>query len=70
MNHRQALPMIGLGSDKHRFTIRDGDSTALQTAYTVDTVDMVYTIDTVYTIQSALPCLNSSMYALNIGQKG
>ena len=24
MNHRQALPMIGLRSDKHQFTIRDG----------------------------------------------
>ena len=37
------------------------------TAYTVDTVDMIYTVDTVYTIQSALPCLNSGIYALNIG---
>ena len=30
-------------------TIKDGGSTALCTAYIVDTVDVVYTVDTVYT---------------------
>ena len=32
------------------------------TAHTVDTGDIVYTVDTAYTIQTALHCLNSSMY--------
>ena len=39
---------------------------ALYAAYTVDTDDtvlMVYTVDTAFTIQTALHCLNSSMYA-------
>ena len=39
--------------------IRDGGSTALYAAYTVDTVDMVYTVDTaytIYTIEFALHC--------------
>ena len=33
-----------------RNTIRDGGSTALNTAYTLDTVEMVYTADLVYTV--------------------
>ena len=41
-------------ADEIRFilknTIRDGGSTALYTAYTVDTVDRAYTVDTVYTV--------------------
>ena len=43
--------MIGPGSDKN--TIRDGGSTTLYAAYTVDTVDAVdmdYTVDMVYTV--------------------
>ena len=55
----------------YKNAIRDGGSTALWTAYTVDHVDMVYTIDmtytvdtvytadnvyTVYTIETALNC--------------
>ena len=31
-------------------TIRDGGSTELKAAYTVDTVDMVYNVDMVYTV--------------------
>ena len=38
-------------------TIRDGGSTALYTAYTVTL------LNTVYTIQTALHCLNTSMFA-------
>ena len=41
-------------------TTRDGGSTALYTAYTVD---MVSTVDIVYTIQIALHCLKSSIHA-------
>ena len=40
-------------------TIREGGSTALWTADTVDTVDtvdMAYTVDTVYSIETALHC--------------
>ena len=47
-------------------TIRDEGSTVLYAACTVDTDDtvhMVYTVDTAYTIQTALHCLNISMYA-------
>ena len=33
-------------------TIRDGGSTALQTADTVDNVDTVYTLNTVYTVDT------------------
>ena len=40
-----------------KITIADGGSTALYTAYTV------YIVFTVCTIQTALPCLNSSVYA-------
>ena len=52
-------------------TIRDGGSTALSAAYTVntvDTVDRVYTVDmvctvyTVHTIETVLHCSNVSMY--------
>ena len=39
-------------------TIRDGGSTALKAAYTVDIVDAIYTI------QTALHCSNSSNYAI------
>ena len=44
---------------------RDGGSTALKTAYTVDTVNFVDIIDTahvVYIIETALHCLNSGTY--------
>ena len=44
-------------------TIRDGGSTTLYAAHTIDmvnTVDMVDTLDTVYAIQTALHLLNSS----------
>ena len=44
---------------------RDGGSTALKTAYTVDTVNFVDVVDTahvVYIIETALHCLNSSTY--------
>ena len=37
----------------------------IYTAHTVDTVDIAYTVDTVdtaFTMQTALHCLNSSMY--------
>ena len=34
---------------------RDGGSSPLKAAYTVDTDDMIYTV---YTIQTALHCLN------------
>ena len=47
-------------------TIRDGGSTALLTAYAVDSVDTVDTVDTaytVYTIGTALHCLDSSTCA-------
>ena len=53
----------------------DGGSSAPYAAYTVDTVCMVYTVDivytvdtvdTVYTIQTALHCLNSSMFACKL----
>ena len=55
---------------KLKNTIRDGGSTSLYAAYTVDTVDTVHmiytvdTVDTVYTIRAALLCLNISI--LNI----
>ena len=45
---------------------RDGGSTALKTAYTVDTVNFVDVVDTahvVYIIETALHCLNSSTYS-------
>ena len=47
----------------------DGGSSAPYAAYTVDTVNIVYTVDivdTVYTIQTALHCLNSSMFACKL----
>ena len=40
----------------NKIHIRNGGSTALQAAYTVDTVNMVYTVDTVYTIETASHC--------------
>ena len=43
-------------NDTHTI-IRDGGSTALYTAYTVTL------LNTVYTIQTALHCLNTSMFA-------
>ena len=52
--------------------MRDGGTTALRTADTVDSVDtadmaytvnMVYTSDMVHTIQTAVHCLNISTYA-------
>ena len=39
-----------VGDLKKRNTIRDGGSTALKTADTVDTVDMAYTVDMVYSV--------------------
>ena len=40
-------------------TIRDGGSTALKLVDTVDTIDNV---ETSYTVQTALHCLNISIY--------
>ena len=39
-----------VGDLKKRNTIRDGGSTALKTADTVDTVDMAYTFEMIYTV--------------------
>ena len=39
-----------VGDLKKRNTIRDGGSTALKAADTVDTVDMAYTVDMVYIV--------------------
>ena len=47
-------PPLCLHSSSHdlivKNTIRDGGSTALKIAYTVDAVDTVDTVDTVYTV--------------------
>ena len=49
-------------TDKAKNSIRDVGTGYAYTAYTVDTVDMVYNadmvynVDTVYTIQTALHC--------------
>ena len=59
------LPTVrgGAGNQSLKNTIRDGDSTALYTAYTIYTAYTVNTVFTVYTIQTSLHYLNSSMYA-------
>ena len=50
-------------------TFRDGGRIVLYAVYIVDTVGMVFnvdavdTVDIVYTVQTALHCVNSSMYA-------
>ena len=49
---------------KEKNTSRDGGSTALYAACTVDTVD------TFYSLQTALHCLNSSAYAYMLLGKG
>ena len=55
-----------------RNTFRDGGRIVLHAVYIVDTVGMVFNVDTVdvvdtvdivYTVQTALHCVNSSMYA-------
>ena len=49
----QKIPSYFLHKVQRKNTIRDGGSTALYAAYTVDTiytVDMVYTVNMVYTI--------------------
>ena len=56
-HHRHRLH----NDENNKITVQDGGSTALKS--TVSTVNTDYIIFTVYTIQTALHCLNSSMYA-------
>ena len=41
---------LGRTSLLYKNTIRDGGSTELNAAHTVDTVDMIYSVDMVYTV--------------------
>ena len=47
IQNQQTIPILAMIIDYHHFknNIRDGGSTALYTACTVDTVDIVYTVD-------------------------
>ena len=57
---KKTVTIINAHQSEEQNTTRNGDSTALYAAYTVDTVDMVYTVDSVY------PLLHLALFDISI----